>query len=157
MMRDLVATLIVALSVVCVDVCLFGMMHFGNIRFNSIAVTNLIMAVGLSVDYTLHLVHQFQHADGVTKVERVQKALTSMGPAVLVGGFSTFLGVMPMVGATSIIFRTFMKMMFGTVVFGLGTGLLLVPTVLTLIAPPSVLKRPAKPGIEMHIAAMRRQ
>jgi len=130
--------MIVAGSVVVVDVLLFGMMHLAGVRFNSIAVTNLIMAVGLSVDYTLHLVHRFHNTPGMTRVERVQRTLTDIGPAVVVGGFSTFLGVLPMTMATSVIFRTFMKMMFGTVVFGLGVGLLLVPTALTLIGPPPI-------------------
>ncbi len=138
LLGDIRSCMIVAGSVVVVDVLLFGMMHLAGVRFNSIAVTNLIMAVGLSVDYTLHLVHRFQNTPGMTRVERVQRTLTDIGPAVVVGGFSTFLGVLPMTMATSVIFRTFMKMMFGTVVFGLGVGLLLVPTALTLIGPPPI-------------------
>ena len=46
--------------------------------------------------------------------------------------------------ATSVIFRTFMKMMFGTVVFGLGAGLLLVPAVLTLFGPPAIAEQSGK-------------
>lgn len=144
LMGDLKSCVVVAGSVVVVDVLLFGMMHVAGIRFNSIAVTNLIMAVGLSVDYTLHLVHRFQNMPGQTRVERVQMTLTGMGPAVVVGGFSTFLGVLPMTMATSVIFRTFMKMMFGTVVFGLGAGLLLVPAVLTLFGPPAIAEQSGK-------------
>ena len=138
LLGDIRSCMVVAGSVLVVDLLLFGMMHLAGVRFNSIAVTNLIMAVGLSVDYTLHLVHRFQNLPGTTRVERVQNTLTGMGPAVVVGGFSTFLGVLPMTLATSVIFRTFMKMMFGTVVFGLGAGLLLVPAVLTLIGPPPI-------------------
>ena len=38
-------------------------------------------------------------------------------------------------GASSIIFWTFMKLMFGTVLFGLAVGLVLVPTLLAAMGP----------------------
>ena len=129
------ATAVVVLSVLLVDVFLFGLMYMDGIRFNSISVVNLVMAVGLSVDYTLHLVHRFLHSDAEGRAERTKDALVSIGPAVLVGGFSTFAGVLPMTGANSIIFRTFMKLMFGTVLFGLAVGLVLVPTLLAAMGP----------------------
>lgn len=66
-------------------------------------------------------------------------ALLDMGPAVLLGGLSTLLGLLPLAGTTSDIFQTFFKLMAGTIGFGLAAGLLLVPSVMAFIAPKAII------------------
>ena len=47
--------------------------------------------MGLAVDYGAHITHYFMTTDGADRNKRVETTLIDMGPAVLNGGFSTFL------------------------------------------------------------------
>ena len=47
--------------------------------------------MGLAVDYGAHITHYFMTTDGTDRTKRVETTLIDMGPAVLNGGFSTFL------------------------------------------------------------------
>ena len=63
---------------------------------------------GLCVDYSAHIAHAFMANQG-TKNERVKKALTEIGPAVVNGGFSTFLAFILLASSKSHVFQTFFK------------------------------------------------
>jgi Niemann-Pick C1 protein len=47
--------------------------------------------MGLAVDYGAHVAHYFITTNEGDRNERVQKTLIHIGPAVVNGGFSTFL------------------------------------------------------------------
>ena len=87
------------------------------------------MAVGLSIDYSLHMAHSC--LEKVTGADPVAHALRNIGPAVLAGGISTFMGILPLVGSTTFIFKMFFKLMGGTVLFGQFVSLILLPTLLS--------------------------
>lgn len=53
-----------------------------------------------------------------------------MGGAVLKGGFTTFLGTIVLSFTSSLIFRTFFKLLFSTVILGVLHGLYFAPVVL---------------------------
>ena len=53
----------------------------------------MAMAIGLSVDFTLHIAHAFMHFEGEVPA-RIEHALLTMGKSVLSGGVSTLLGVL---------------------------------------------------------------
>ena len=61
-----------------------------------------------------------------------------MGTAVVHGAFSTFLAVLVLSASKSYIFRIFFKQFFGICVFGAAHGLVLLPTLLSLIGPAYV-------------------
>lgn len=100
------------------------------------------MAVGLSVDYCVHIAHAFveAHAHAVAEAAegvRVRPrdsaiiALTTMGSSVIKGGFTTILGVLVIAFASSVAFRTFFTMISFTVLLGLMHGVILMPVLLT--------------------------
>merc|ERR1719210_2463857 len=49
----------------------------------------LIMTVGLSVDYTVHLLHAYNHSVGATREEKPRDAMSAMGITVLSGAITT--------------------------------------------------------------------
>jgi Niemann-Pick C1 protein len=55
--------------------------------------------------------------------------------SILIGGTSTFLGVVPLAFSTSDIFFTIFIIFMGLVVLGVSHGLILLPVVLSLIGP----------------------
>ena len=131
------ATLLVMLCVVLVDIDILGLMWLWGVSIDSVAIINLVLAIGLSVDYSVHLAHAFATAQG-TRQERVEKALIDVGPAVLHGATSTFLAVAVLGLAQSYVFRTFFKQFFGICVFGVSHGLVLLPIMLSLVGPPAI-------------------
>jgi len=60
-------------------------------EFGAIQAVGVILFVGLSVDYCLHLSHAFNEAAANSKLERITEALTQLGAAV-VGGAVTTIG-----------------------------------------------------------------
>eukprot|EP00325_Prymnesiales_sp_UTEX-LB-985_P009703 CAMPEP_0174694160 /NCGR_PEP_ID=MMETSP1094-20130205/789_1 /TAXON_ID=156173 /ORGANISM="Chrysochromulina brevifilum, Strain UTEX LB 985" /LENGTH=1057 /DNA_ID=CAMNT_0015890313 /DNA_START=102 /DNA_END=3275 /DNA_ORIENTATION=+ len=131
------ATVLVALMVVLVDVDILGLLWWWDLSIDSVAVINLVLAIGLALDYAVHIAHAFMQTPG-SRQERVDKALEEMGTPVLHGAFSTFLAVLVLSVSKSYIFRVFFKMFFGICVFGVLHGLVLLPVLLSLIGPAYV-------------------
>lgn len=67
-----------------------------GLTFNSVTCIVLLLAVGISVDYSAHIMRAFLTAVG-TRQQRAHKALAEIGGAVWNGAFTTFLAILPMV------------------------------------------------------------
>mmetsp|Transcript_22470 Transcript_22470/g.37797 ORF Transcript_22470/g.37797 Transcript_22470/m.37797 type:complete len:605 (-) Transcript_22470:1098-2912(-) len=128
------AVVLVGLFVAMIDVELIGLLHFWALKINSVTVVQLVMAVGLVVDYVSHVIHYYlaQPFDR-SPDERLKACLVEIGPSVLLGCSTTFLGTMPLAFANSVIFRTFFKCFFLIISLGGLHGLVLLPVVLPLI------------------------
>jgi len=134
-MADLRAALMVVLCVVMVDVDILGMMWMWDLTIDSVTIINLVLAIGLSVDYSAHVAHAFCTAPG-THQERMEAAISEMGTAVIHGGISTFVAVLVLSTAKSYVFRVFFKMFFGICLFGMAHGLIFLPCALYFVGPP---------------------
>merc|ERR1712083_881620 len=113
-----------------------GFIHFWGLTIDTVSCTNIVISIGLCVDYSVHVAHAFL-ANAGTRDERVKLALTEIGPAVFNGGFSTFLAFVLLAGSESHVFLTFFKVFLLVVVFGLFNGLFVLPVVLSLVGPKS--------------------
>jgi predicted RND superfamily exporter protein len=128
----------IAVCVYFIDASLFGVLAVWDVPLDVGSFIGLVIAVGLSVDYTVHLGHAFEHAprSGVAS-ERVASMLNDIGASVIKGGVSTFLGILMLAFTSSYSFRTFFKLLFGTVTLGLFAGLVLFPAVMSFSADGS--------------------
>ena len=70
-----------------------------------------------------------------SRLERSQKALHKIGPAVLNGGMTTFLAVVLLCDSKSHAFITFFKVFFLSVIFGLYHALVFLPVLLSAKNP----------------------
>jgi len=131
--------------VVAVIYCeLMAVLYVAGVKINGVTTCGLVMSIGLVVDYNAHIVlAYYETKDAATRNERVVKVLTTTGTSVLLGGFTTFLGVLPLSLTGSLVFRTFFYTFLG--ITGLSTfhGIVFVPVVLSLVGPHELLLRQA--------------
>eukprot|EP00752_Nemacystus_decipiens_P004731 g4312.t1 len=148
--------LLVVASVAIIDVELLGFVYHWNLQINSITVIELIMAVGLVVDYMAHLVHYFLHQDpNASKDKRIADALGEIGPSILLGTTTTFMGIVPLAFANNVIFRTFFKMFLCIISFGFFHGVVFIPVVLSILPDRLVSKPAAVAGTDRNIQVER--
>jgi predicted RND superfamily exporter protein len=76
-------------------------MYAIGLVIDSVGVINLVLAVGLSVDYSAHIGHCFMVKGGPSKDQRVIESLADIGASVVNGALSTFLAVAVLLFSTS--------------------------------------------------------
>lgn len=92
-----------------VNVC--GFMQMWGLTIDLVSCIGLELAIGLCVDYATHIGHTFLTVEG-TRTERSVKTMTSIGSAVVYGGFSTLIGVLMLYYSDAYIFQAFFKVTF---------------------------------------------
>lgn len=145
---NITITLFVLLCVILVDVYVFGLLSFWDVTLNSVTVVNIVIAIGLSVDYSAHIAHAYltvappeENAEGAKlsnhekRVFKARGALGKMGTSVFHGAFSTFLAIVVISPSKSYVFVTFFKMWFGIIIFGVSNGFILLPVLMSLCGP----------------------
>jgi len=134
LLSDFIACVEVLLCVVLSMVNVAGFMHFWGLTIETISCTNLIICIGLCVDSAAHITHEFLASPG-SRNYRARAALKNIGPAVLNGGFSTFLAFVLCARSNSHVFSTFFKIFFLVIVFAMYNGLVVLPVLLSFIGP----------------------
>lgn len=129
------AALIITMNVAFCIVEILGFMYALGIVIDSVSVINVVLAVGLSVDYSAHIGHCFMVKGGDSKDARATEALADIGSSVLNGAISTFLAVAVLLFSSSYVFKTLAIQFALTVVLGVLHGLVLLPVLLSLFGP----------------------
>lgn len=128
-------TLIITVNVSFCIIEILGFMHALGIAIDSVSVINVVLAVGLSIDYSAHVGHCFMVKGGDDKNKRATEALADIGAAVLSGALTTFLAVVVLLFSSSYVFVTLSIQFALTVVLGVTHGLILLPVLLALLGP----------------------
>lgn len=110
-------------------------MYAVGIVIDSVAVINIVLAVGLTVDYSAHVGHCFMTKAGDDRNIRVTESLADIGAAVLSGALSTFLAVAVLLFSSSYVFQVLSKQFALTVGFGIIHGLIALPVMLAMFGP----------------------
>jgi len=135
---------ILCLVILMIDVEIFGLMGFSNIKLNAISVVNLSMSVGLSVEFTAHLARAFLIHSGDNK-ERVITALQELGTPIINGAVSSFLGTLPLGLSPFPFFRTFFFEMYSyMILIAFLNGFFLLPVLLRIAGPQVLFSRDRK-------------
>ncbi len=117
---------------------LLGVLQLAGIAVNPVSYIAMVMSIGLLVDFIVHMLLRYYEVQG-DRTTRTKEMLRTMGSSVMLGGLSTFLGVLPLAFSTSTVFFTIFVTFMGLVTLGIGHGLILLPVLLSIFGPDSKL------------------
>ena len=144
--------LLVMLTVVMILVGIFGFMHFWNLTLSSVTMIHLVMSVGFSVDFSVHVCTAYLISKKESRQERAEDAISHAAGPIMNGGVSTLMGILLLLASSSFIFQSFFKVMLLVIVFGMMHAALFLPAVLSLFGPQNILSSGAKVNEENNNA-----
>ncbi|PKC75290.1 multidrug efflux transporter AcrB transmembrane domain-containing protein [Rhizophagus irregularis] len=132
---------IVVCHVIMIITNVLGIMALWGVSLNAISLVNLVICVGIGVEFCVHIARAFiVGGEGVDREERAYRSIVDVGSSVLSGiTLTKFWGILVLAFTRSKIFEVYyFRMYVSMVISGAFHGLLLLPIILSLIGGEGV-------------------
>jgi len=116
-----------------IQVQLLGAVHQLGSTYNTVSCIVLTLAIGVCVDFSLHIMEKARQVASADQAARMVGALGGIGPEVLNSAVTTLLGISPLLRASSLAMRLVSQLSLVSILYGLFHGLVVLP-VLSCIA-----------------------
>lgn len=136
---------VVFLTMVSILLGIFGFMYYWDLTLSSITMIHLVMSIGFSVDFSVHICHAFLAVRIEKNENALVKAFDKVGGPILNAAFSSLIGITMLAFTKSYIFQSFGKVMCLVILFGLFHAALVLPVFLNLLFPCYSKKQPKTP------------
>lgn len=130
-----VMSLILVFLILVIDVEVWGCIDLIDAALNGFSVGNLVMSIGLSVEFCAHVARSFHVADGSLN-DRMEAALVEMFAPVTYGALSSFLPLLPLAFSDVPFFRKYYFSMFACMIaIAYLNGIVFLPVILSIFGP----------------------
>lgn len=126
---------VVTTTLVSILLGIFGFMYYWGLTLSSITMIHLVMSIGFSVDFSVHICHAFLAVKTEKRDDALKKAFDLVGGPILNAAISSLLGISMLGFSKSYIFQSFGKVMFLVIVFGLFHAAFVLPLILWALFP----------------------
>ncbi|XP_071092905.1 patched domain-containing protein 3-like [Haliotis cracherodii] len=126
---------VVLFNILMILLGIFGFMAIWDLSLSAITMIHLVMSVGFSVDFTVHVCSAYMLSEGETRNDRARDAIIHAAGPIFNGGLSTFIGICTLVASQSYVFQSFFRIMVLNILFGVSHAVLLMPVLLSLVGP----------------------
>ncbi|KAJ8720196.1 hypothetical protein PYW07_012239 [Mythimna separata] len=128
---NILTTFAVMFNVILVVVNMMGVMYIWNIPLNAVSCVNLIVSIGISVEFCSHIAYAYAIGEGSNKVE---DAIQKVGATIITGITFTNIPVVVLAFSyTEIIEVFFFRMFLSLVILGLLHGMIFFPVLLSYL------------------------
>ncbi|XP_078656966.1 patched domain-containing protein 3-like [Branchiostoma floridae x Branchiostoma belcheri] len=128
-----VATVFVTFALVSIDVGLVGYMAMWGVQLDIVSMTSIIICIGFSVDFSAHITYAYVSSQAIAPVEKLAEAFRAVGMPILQSSLSTILGMIVLAFFPAYLFKAFFQTIFLVMAFGAAHGLVILPTLLTVL------------------------
>ncbi|XP_067123977.1 patched domain-containing protein 3-like [Centruroides vittatus] len=128
---NVMCVILAAFIIATVEITVIGYMTLWNVKMDTVAMLNLIICIGFSVDYTAHLSYTYVLCKKKNRKNVITLTLKNIGMPIFQGCASTILSVVPLIFAPAYIFHCFFKIVFMIIMFATLNSLFLLPVLLS--------------------------
>ncbi len=117
--------------------CNFGLMGWLGLELDIATSLLSTIAIGIGVDYTIHLFWRlkFERGNGKTHADAIATALTTTGRGIAINGFSVIIGFAVLFFSGLIILKTFAFLIIFSILLCMLGALFLIPAIYVLTKP----------------------